>query len=84
MGVCFYFISFLIFSALLGEPSKAADCETGKCTIAQLGFGSRRIKSIVGAGEGQRRKYGGEGQRRKEHGFAESPKLEAGALDYST
>lgn len=28
---------------------------------------------------------GGEGQRRKEeHGFAESPKLEAGALDYST
>lgn len=56
VGCPLYFISFLIFSALLGEPSKAADCEKVKCTIALLGFGSKRIKSIVGAGEGQRRK----------------------------
>lgn len=46
------FISFLIFAAFLGEPSKASDCVKVKCTIAQLGF-IRRANSTVGGGEGQ-------------------------------
>lgn len=36
LDVYFYFISFLIFSALLGEPSKASDGVKVKYTIAQL------------------------------------------------
>lgn len=52
---------FLTFSAFLGEPSEVPDCGKVKYTTVQLGFYSRRIKSIAGEGEGQE---GVEGPRR--------------------
>lgn len=39
----FHFMSFLVFSALLGEPSRAAHCMKVKCSTVHLGFFSRRV-----------------------------------------